>query len=116
MKKLIAIVLLSMFLSIPVFAADRMCPNLWDNVQANTYTLTLGEDSFDIIFSGAYAGPCPQGKVEFYQGEINLGSCRYMSKANDVVTITCDGVDLDFILIGNKLIYLTPDTLILEKQ
>ena len=109
MKKLLLTLFCAMFLVGSVYADDRACEPIWERVAGQTYVLNIGDQAFDIQFSEAYAGPCPQGICEIYDGVYIAPrlTCRYM--ADNLISITCDGVDIPFMLMGDKLILVDPD-------
>ena len=83
MKKLtfIGIVLIPIFFVLSVFAFNpcsqegwqcipspntQPCAPIWDNVEGNTYTLTLDTEVFTIVFLGSMCGPLSSG----YSGDL----------------------------------------------
>ena len=112
MKKLLLLLVLTLLLvPRPCPAGDRACQPIWDDVASQTYTLVADNQSFDVVFSGAYAGPCPQGVVEIYDG-IYIApvlECTYTSRSNNLVVVDCSGSELIFQLDGNKLRIVDPD-------
>ncbi len=119
MRKLLFTLIASMLLVVPALAGDRMCAPIWNDVAGQTYVLDLGEQSLDVIFSESYTGPCPQGGVVIYDSATNdeLLKCRYMSTGINTIYLDCGtGTDIDFMLIGDQLIYIDPNTLIMIKK
>lgn len=103
MKKLFIAVLMSLMLTSTAFAA---CQPIWDKVAGHTFTI----QDLVVVFSEAYAGPCPQGEVEIFQDGQSLGTLHYMTKGENEVVI---GDDLEFVVVGNDLVYVT---LVLEAE
>ena len=114
-KKGIVTLLMTILLSVPVLAADRPCDNIWNKVQTKTYELVVNEQVLDVVFSPAYAGPCPQGEAVIYLDEENIGTCWYTSR-NNMVILNFDGTELTFVLADNELIMIDPNTLRLTKK
>ncbi len=95
-------------------ASDRACDPIWTDVAGQTYDL----DGLEVVFSGSYAGPCPQGIVEVYDG-IYIApvlECIYTSQGNNIVVVNCDGVELSFRLDGNKLRIVDPNAPYMTRQ
>jgi len=109
MKKLLIGFLISLILTGTAISSERACQPIWDKVAGHSFTV----DNLEVVFSEAYAGPCPQGVVEVFQGTESLGTFRYMTQGDNEIVIADD---LIFVLVGNDLIYITPDTLILEAE
>jgi len=111
MKKLFLTILCVMFLLGPVYADDRACDPIWTFVAGQTYRLNVGDQAFDVQFSESYSGPAPQGICEIYDGVYIAPrmTCRYMAHGDNLISITCDGVDIPFMLMGDKLILVDPD-------
>jgi len=112
MKKLLLLLAL-MFLLIPQLspAADRSCEPIWENVAGQTYVLEIGDQSFDVMFSAAYAGPVPQGRVEIYDG-IYIApclTCKYTTHGDNLISINCDGGVIPLMLIENMLVVVDPN-------
>jgi len=121
MKKLILIAtMMAMLLIIPkpCPAADRACQPIWDDVAGQTYVLVVDDQSFDVVFSGSYVGPCPQGELEIYDGIYiaPILKCRYTSGGDNLVNINCGGDDIPFILRGNKLELYVPSDIVMERK
>jgi len=121
MKKLLLLVLLGVFLLVPkpCPAADRQCPLIWDSVAGHDFTLTLGDQDYDVRFSGSYAGPCPMGTVEVYDNVYVAPRlvCPYRTGSNNSVVLEL-GEDADLILYlwQGKLVQIVipPDAIVLE--
>jgi hypothetical protein len=122
MKKLL-LLLVSLFVLIPIPkpcpAADRVCPLIWDRVAGQTYTMTLDDRNFDVVFSPSYVGPCPQGSVSIYDGVYvaPVLECTYMSHGDNLVSVGCgDSEEIFFILLGDKLVVVDPNALYLVRR
>lgn len=121
MKKLILFAtMMAMLLIIPKHcpAADRPCQPIWDFVAGNTYELVIDNQSYDVVFSGSYAGPNPQGILEIYDG-IYIApvlQCRYTSGNDNFVYVNCGGDDIPFILRGNKLELYIPSKVVMTRK
>jgi len=102
-KTLVSLLILSIVvLAAPTLAADRACAPIWDQVAGQNFTLSVGEQEFQIAFSDSYVGPCPQGIVEVYDGVYIAPrlTLPYIS-GNDFVI-------LDLGAGGELKLYLTP--------
>jgi len=95
----------------PCPAADRACEPIWNDVAGQTYVLDIGEQSYDIQFSESYAGPCPQGMVEIYDGVYIAPclTCRYVSYGDNLIAIICGDAELPLMLIENMLVVVDPN-------
>lgn len=118
MKKFITTLLLVLLATVPALAAERPCSLIWDNVAGQTYTISTPDQTFDIVFSPAEAGPCPQGVVDIYDGVYidPVLNCRYMTASNNTVKINCGAGDITFLLTENKLLMIDPDALFMLKK
>ena len=119
MKKLLLLLAL-VFLLIPkpCPAADRACEPIWNDVAGQTYVLVVDDQSFDVVFSGSFVGPCPQGELEIYDGIYiaPILKCKYTSGGDNFVNINCGGDDITFILRGNKLELYVPSDIVMERK
>jgi len=122
MKKLLLVMLVvlnAVFLLGPVYAADRACQSIWDDVAGHSFTWTVGEDTYRIEFSDSYVGPCPQGIVEIYDGFYIAPrlTLPYISGDDFVILHLGEDTDLKLLLtpVGLEQIVFPPDRIILEK-
>lgn len=111
MKKFLVGLILVVFLVVPAIAADRMCEPIWSKVAGHSFT--IANTDYTIVFSQSWAGPCPQGELEIFQDGVSIGTLTYMSQGSNTIVV---GDELTFVLIGNDLLYITPDTLILKGE
>jgi len=120
MKKLILFAtMMAMLLIIPKpCPAERACEPIWSGVAGQTFVLEIGDQTFDVVFSGSYSGPCPQGIVEIYDGiyVAPVLKCKYTSGGDNFVYINCGGDDIPFILRGNKLELYVPSEIVMERK
>jgi len=119
MKKLLLLLTL-VFLLIPkpCPATDRACEPIWTDVAGQTYVLVINDQSFDVVFSDSYVGPCPQGELEIYDGIYiaPILKCYYTSGGDNFIYINCDtDEDIPFILRGNKLELYVPSEIVMER-
>lgn len=122
MKKLLLLLVAIVFISIipkPCPAADRACEPIWTGVAGQTFVLETEAQDYDVVFSGAYVGPCPQGVVEIYDG-IYIApvlECTYSSGGDNLVYLDCGGdEDIPFILRAGKLELYVPSPLVMERK
>jgi len=119
MKKLLLLLVLTLLLiPRPCPADDRACQPIWDDVAGQTYVLVVDDQSFDVVFSGSFVGPCPQGELEIYDG-IYIApvlQCRYVSGGDNFVNINCGGDDITFILRENRLELYVPSEVVMTRK
>lgn len=118
MKKLMLALLVVLIFAGPVISEDRTCAPVWDNVSGQTYVLDIDGQSYDVVFSPSFTGPCPQGEVQIYDG-IYIAprlTCSYMTEADDLVSVTCGDGTVYFLLHDNKLLVVDPNTIFMVKK
>ena len=119
MKRFIFTLGLMLLLITPLLAADRACGPIWNDVAGQTYVLVIDGQSYDVVFSESFVGPCPQGVLEIYDGIYiaPVFKCRYTSGGDNFVYINCGtDEDIPFILRGNKLELYVPSEVVMERK
>jgi len=121
MKKLLLSLIAMSLLIVPGFAigADRRCPLIWDNVAGHNFILNIGDQKYDVEFSEAYAGPCPQGDVTIFDGIYVAPRlvCPYRTSGDNFVVLDLgEGNEVMLYWWQGKLVQIIvpPNAIVLE--
>ena len=115
MKKFLLAVVLFASLTLPAFA-DRLCPVMWDKLARQTFAATVNGVACEAVFSDGFAGPCPQGTVEFFADGKSMGVFHYTTTPWGLVNINVDGIDLPFVLVHDSLLLVPGKAVILTRK
>ncbi len=115
MKKLVFALVLLVLSTMPAFA-DQLCPLMWDSLAKQTFAATVNGVACEAVFSDGFAGPCPQGDVEFFADGKSMGVFRYTTTPWGLVKINVDGVDLPFVLVHDSLLLVPGKAVILVRK
>jgi len=119
MKKfLILLMTFGLFLFTNSAFSGQQCELIWNNVSGQTYILSVDNQDYDVIFSASGSGPCPQGNVNVFDGIYvkPVASCTYMTYNDNIIRITCNGINMWFMLVSDKLLLIDPNATFMTKK
>jgi len=116
MKKLILFFAVLLTLLAMPAAAEQLCPLMWDGLAKHTFAAAINGIACEAVFSDGFAGPCPQGNVEFFADGKSMGVFHYTTTPWGLVKINVDGVDLPFVLVHDYLLLVPGKAIILVRK